>query len=445
MAANLGLVAHAAERHAHELAAGGLGDRLAERRLAHAGRTDEAQDGRLQLVDALLHREILDDALLDLLEAVVILVEDAHGVREVLADLALLAPRQGRERVDERAHDGRFGGHGRHHLELLELGHRLGFRLLRHARGLDLLLHLLEVGVLVALAQFLLDGLDLLVQVVLALALLHLALDAAADALLDLQDVDLALDDAEEVLEPLADLAHLEDLLLLFELKRKVRGDGIGQTAAIVDARHRREDLRRDLLVELDVLVELREQRTAHRLDLVGAARIARQRNRLGDEVFAAVGDARDARTLRALDQHLHGAVGQLQHLQDGRDAADLVEVGRTRVVLRRLLLGDEQDVLAGVHRHVERLDRLGTSDEQRDDHVRKHDDVAQRQQRQRRNVGRQIRFLGHWAAFGGGYAKGKWGRPTGVSTRRSDYTASPLVKQGVTSAPPPSWAGRRT
>ena len=60
---------------------GGLGDRLAERRLAHAGRTDEAQDRRLQLVDALLDREVLDDALLDLLEAVVIGVEDLHRVR----------------------------------------------------------------------------------------------------------------------------------------------------------------------------------------------------------------------------------------------------------------------------------------------------------------------------------------------------------------------------
>ena len=83
---------------------------------------------------------------------------------------------------------------------------------------------------------------------------------------------------AEQVLEALADVAHLEDLLLLLELERQVRGDGIGQAAAVVDARHRGQDLGRDLLVELDVLVELREQRAAHGLDLVRAARVARQR-----------------------------------------------------------------------------------------------------------------------------------------------------------------------
>ena len=81
MAADLRLVAHAAERDAHELASGRPRDRLAERGLADAGRTDEAQDRAGQLVGAGLHREILDDALLDLVEAVVIVIEDLLGMR----------------------------------------------------------------------------------------------------------------------------------------------------------------------------------------------------------------------------------------------------------------------------------------------------------------------------------------------------------------------------
>ncbi len=220
MAANLRLVAHTTQRHPDELAPGGARHRLAERGLAHAGRSDQAQDRRLQAVDALLHREILDDALLHLLEPVMVGVEDFHRVRQIFADLAPLAPGQRQQRVDVVAHDRGFGRHGRHHLELLQLAQDLAFGLLRHLGGLDLLFHLLEIGVLVALAQFLLDGLDLLVQVVLALALLHLALDAAADALFNLQDVDLAFEHAQQMLEPLADFAHFEDVLLLLELER---------------------------------------------------------------------------------------------------------------------------------------------------------------------------------------------------------------------------------
>ena len=113
-------------------------------------------------------------------------------------------------------------------------------------------------------------------------------------------------------------------------------------------------------------------------------------------QVLAELLDALDPRALRALDQHLHRAVGQLQHLQHRGDAADVVEILGRRVVLRRLLLRDEQDVLAGIHRDVERLDRLRAPDEQRDHHVREHDDVAQRQQRQRRDVGREGGIVGH-------------------------------------------------
>ena len=76
MAADFRFVAHAAERHAHEFAARRPGDRLAERGLADAGRADQAQDRTLHLAGALLHREIFEDAFLDLLQAVMILVED---------------------------------------------------------------------------------------------------------------------------------------------------------------------------------------------------------------------------------------------------------------------------------------------------------------------------------------------------------------------------------
>ena len=53
MAADLGLVAHAAQPHVHELAAQGARDRLAEPGLADAGRSDQAQDRSGQLVGAL--------------------------------------------------------------------------------------------------------------------------------------------------------------------------------------------------------------------------------------------------------------------------------------------------------------------------------------------------------------------------------------------------------
>src|SRR5262245_44595483 len=106
MAANFGLVPHAAKRLAREFAAGGTGNRATERRLAYARRTDQAKDRALQAIGASLHRQIFDDPFLDLLETVVILVENSLGFGNVALETRLLAPWQAEQHVKIVARDG---------------------------------------------------------------------------------------------------------------------------------------------------------------------------------------------------------------------------------------------------------------------------------------------------------------------------------------------------
>ena len=100
MAADLRLVADAAERHAHELAVHRTCDRLADRRLPRSGRSDQRQDRAAALVicdTALLAEladgEILDDPLLHVVEARVIGVEHLTGVRGIERVVGALRPR----------------------------------------------------------------------------------------------------------------------------------------------------------------------------------------------------------------------------------------------------------------------------------------------------------------------------------------------------------------
>jgi len=58
-------------------------DTLPQRGLAHAGRSDEAQDWTAPLRVQLAHGEVLENAALDLVEAVVVLVEDATRTLDV--------------------------------------------------------------------------------------------------------------------------------------------------------------------------------------------------------------------------------------------------------------------------------------------------------------------------------------------------------------------------
>src|SRR5204863_2219081 len=65
--ADFGFVAHAAERHADELAAERLRNRARQRRLADARRADEAEDRPLHVGVQLPDGEVLENAVLRLL------------------------------------------------------------------------------------------------------------------------------------------------------------------------------------------------------------------------------------------------------------------------------------------------------------------------------------------------------------------------------------------
>ena len=99
MAADLRLIADAAERNADIVSAERFRDRFRDRGLADTGRADETDDlaGQLRLHDADTHG--FEDALLDALQSVVVAVE----LRGCLADIELFlrghAPRQGKDGI----------------------------------------------------------------------------------------------------------------------------------------------------------------------------------------------------------------------------------------------------------------------------------------------------------------------------------------------------------
>ena len=176
----------------------------------------------------------------------------------------------------------------------------------------------------------------------------------------------------------------LEQLLLVADAHADVRGDGIGQATGFVDARQRLHQLRRQLAVGLDVLLEQPHQRPRDRLQLaLVAVHLRLDLATAAGQRAIALGDLVDLHARHAFDQHLDGAVGQLEQLQHVRERADRIQVTGARVVGVGRLLGDEQDALVRLHRLVEGADRLVAAHKQRDDHVREDDDVAQGQYRQ--------------------------------------------------------------
>ena len=121
------------------------------------------------------------------------------------------------------------------------------------------------LGLLVPLAELLLDRLQLLAQEVLALVLADLGLHLRLDLRSELEDLELLDQDAVERVHPRADVERLEDFLLHRRADgRQARGDEVGELAGIGDVggerlqvvgqqRRQRDDL---LEVALDVALQ---------------------------------------------------------------------------------------------------------------------------------------------------------------------------------------------
>ena len=219
VAADLGLVADAAERDADEPPAHRPGDRLAEAGLADSGRPDE-RDDRAVAASTVAHSagvrarrdgswsgfvvpigpveasfaaelargEELDDAVLDVVEAVVVGVEHAAGGVEVELVVAAVAPRQLEHAVEPGADPGVLGrlrcssartdrAPWRSAVPARPRVRRSPSRRARNSSD----------DVVVVLAQLLADRGELLAQQELALLLVHALADVVADRLGDLQ------------------------------------------------------------------------------------------------------------------------------------------------------------------------------------------------------------------------------------------------------------------
>ena len=203
VAADLGLVADAPEAHSHEGAIEGAGHRAAERGLARARRPYETEDRPARAVGELPHRDELEYALLGLLHPVVILVEGRAGPGDISVVPALGGPRQVGEPL---AVDPQYAGLRREGLELpeaRELAPGLCQDLFGGRLGEEVLLKLLDLGILAVLAKLAVDLFELLAQEILALIAVDAVLDLGADLALQVHELGFALDRGLHGLESL--------------------------------------------------------------------------------------------------------------------------------------------------------------------------------------------------------------------------------------------------
>ena len=379
VASDLGLVAHAAQRDAHELAPHGARDRAAERGLADAGRPGEAENRAARVAAQLAHAEVLEDAILDAAEVGVVLVEDRLRIGEVEAIRRFVRPGELHHPVEVAAQHVGLGPVRVHALEALHLAHGLGERLLRHPHLLDLdavLLRLLDTRV--RLAELRLDGTQLLPQVGLALPAAHLFLGLALDLGLDAGYLELPAQQHVHTPQARQGIDDLEQLLGFGDPQPQVRGHEISQASHLLDVGRDREHLGREVLEGQQLLhppAHGADQRL--RLHAPAGLFVHRQGAYAHPAGPLVLDESIDACLGKALHQHLHAAVAHAQDAHHHRHGAHAVEVVGLRGLDVALPLRHEQQEPVAGQRVFDRGDRALASHEERQHHVGKYHQLS--------------------------------------------------------------------
>ena len=373
VSADVRLVVDAAEGDARELASERPRDRLAERRLADAGRSDQRDDragataeyGDAALAAELANREELDDPLLHVLETGVILIEDAPCLGEVEVVLGSHVPGDLEHPVEIGPDPAVLRALLARPLEAVQLALDLLAHVLGHARVLEAR-PVAGDNIVATLAELLLDRLELLAQQEVALGLLHPLVDLGPHLLAHRCVGEDVLGPSDQASEALLDVERLQHLELLLDAEvRRVAGE-VGQVAGVTNRAHRLDGAAR--ATQLQEVLDERAVFARQLASGVGGVAV-RKRFDLYPERAADVRlSATETRTVQSLEDRHLGTGWQLPGLDDLRNGADPGEPAADA--------GDEQDqvvaALRGGHRGTlgVALDRNGGGHPRHDDHV---------------------------------------------------------------------------
>ena len=179
-----------------------------------------------------------EDALLHILQAVVVAIQDAACPLEIQLVGRVLAPGQDRDPVQIVAGHGVFRRARLQHAQLVHLLFDPLARLLRQRERFDPLVEAVDLRGTVVLSdtELLLDRLELLAQKELALLLVHLLLDRAPDLLLRAGELELVVEQDQHLLHARQEREDLQNLLKLFLGRGGEAGCKIGEMRRIIGA-----------------------------------------------------------------------------------------------------------------------------------------------------------------------------------------------------------------
>ena len=325
--------------------------------------------------------QILDDAVFDFFEAVVVLFKNFAGVGNVEVVLGGFLPGQRDHEVEIGLDDTVLGGLNRHAAHPVQFAQRLFVCFLGHASGFNALLEFANVGfLLVFFAQLLLDSLHLLAQEEVLLHFFHLALGLGLNLVSKLGDVDFIVQQLRQAEQLLLDAVDLQEFLGVVHFEAHAAGDEVGELAGVFDVGCHDGQFIGHLTVELDQAPEEVLDGAGRAVEFQSLFQGFGQHLDAGTQIGFFLDVILEADALKALDGQTDCAVGGFQYAVDLRGGADLIELIGGGLLDRFIAAGHEcNDAVLG-QRVFDQFDAALLADGERKPHHGIDDDAAQGQ-----------------------------------------------------------------
>ena len=192
------------------------------------------------------------------------------------------------------------------------------------------------------------DGLDLLVQVILFLRLLHLPLNARLNRAIKLPLLDLAFENLDQTLQPTMQREDFEQSLFVFDRDAQLRRERVREMRRVLIAHGRLQRVGLRVGRKPHVLFDELRDALRERLDALACLGRRRRTPHGRSERAIVVLHANRRGALAPFDDDLDLTVLLLCGLQDARDCADGVNLRGQRFVNRGIVLCGEKDRAVG-------------------------------------------------------------------------------------------------
>ena len=349
VAANLGFVPHAAQTDAHIFAAKAFGDGARNTGLANARRAYQTDDLCLHVRCQLAHGQHFQNAVLDLFQAVVVPIQNLLGAVDIQIIHGHGVPRQIQTGIQIGTDDRGFLITALHPGQAVYLLEQLFLAVLGKVKLPDLAAVIIGLGVgIVPFAQFVVDDVQLLVQVVIALVLVHGLVDLFRDLLFDLHHLTFAAQHLHKALQTAVEGVLVHHSLLVLIAEQEVCRHILGEEHGIIAGNDGEHHVLGKARVHTQILVKAGLEGAEQRLglhSLFGLCSTYRSRAHGRQQKIAGGIQLGQLGAVLTLHQHLDQLVRHAQHLLDLSYYAVGVQVLLSGLTGLHLLLGNQKYV----------------------------------------------------------------------------------------------------